>query len=250
MKFCKEAILLGVVALGFGACSDDNPWSGNAGEGGIALKLSASTDVKDAIPVLRSGTQTLEAPDTQNFGISLTNLSTEEEQIWQTLADFQAQSGFRTGSYTLAAFYGSLDDEGFDKPYYYGSTEITVLEGRESKAEITATLANSMISVDYTDGFKNYFKDYGVTVHSEGHSYVEFPKDETRAAFVAPGEVSIAVNVTNPSGKTATLQPAAFPAAAAHHYHITFDVNSSSLGEAQLQIVFCLLYTSPSPRDS
>lgn len=238
MKFCKQAILLSVAALGLGACSDENPWGLQQGEGGISLKLSASADVKDAIPVLRSGAPTLEAPDVANFGVSLTNLSTTEVQTWSTVADFNAQNSFRTGSYTLAAFYGSPDDEGFEKPYFYGETEVMVLEGRQADAEVTARLANSMVSVDYTDGFKNYFKDYKVTIHSEGHSYIEFAADETRPAFVAPGEVSIAVDVTNPSGKSVTLQPAAFPAAAAHHYHVTFDVNTGIAGQAQLQITF------------
>lgn len=238
MKFCKQAILLSVVALGLGACSDENPWGLQQGEGGISLKLSASADVKDAIPVLRSGAPTLEAPDVANFGVSLTNLSTTEVQTWSTVADFNAQNSFRTGSYTLAAFYGSPEDEGFEKPYFYGETEVMVLEGRQATAEVTARLANSMVSVDYTDGFKNYFKDYKVTVHSDGHSYIDFAADETRPAFVAPGEVSIAVDVTNPSGKSVTLQPAAFPAAAAHHYHVTFDVNTGIAGQAQLQITF------------
>lgn len=238
MKKCNHAILLAMICLGLGSCSEDNPWAGSEGEGGISLKLSASAEVRDAIPVMRSGDNLLEAPDASYFAISLTNIATEEKKSWPTLSDFQNQKSFPVGSYTLSASYGSADEEGFDKPYFYGDSEVTVLDARTSEVEVLAQLANSMVSVDYTENFRNYFKSYGVTIHSEGHSYIDFAAEETRPAFIAPGEVNIAVNVTNPSGKSATLQPAAFPAQARHHYHITFDVTNSPKGDSQLQILF------------
>lgn len=237
MKLTYQAVLLSAIGLGLGSCSIDTPWT-ETGTGGISLRLSASADVTDAIPVLRGEAPSLEAPETEAFSIKLTNIATGETKTWATLADFQNQKSFATGSYTLTAFYGDPDEEGFEKSYFEGSAEVQVLEARESEASVIAQLANSMVSVDYTDAFRAYFKDYAVTVHSDGHSYVEFEKNETRPAFIAPGEVSISVNLTNPSGKSVTLQPAAFPASARYHYHITFDVNSSPTGDAQLQIVF------------
>lgn len=237
MKISYQAVLLSAMALALGACSEDNPWQSD-GEGGISLRLSASADVKDAIPMLRADAPALEAPSPSDFSISLKNLVTEEVKTWATLSDFQNQKSFPTGSYTLTAFYGDADEEGFEKPYFVGTADVTVLESREANVDVTAQLANTMVSVDYTDAFRSYFKDYGVTVHSEGHSYVEFAPDETRPAFITPGEVSLAVKVTNPSGKTATIQPASFPAAPRYHYHITFDVNTGTSGTAQLQIIF------------
>lgn len=237
MKISYQAVLLSAMALFLGACSEDNPWM-NDGEGGISLRLSPSAEVKDAIPMLRGDAPMLEAPDAADFSISLTNLSTDEVKTWATLSDFNNQKSFATGQYTLTAFYGDPDEEGFNKPYFTGTADVTVLEARESTVEVTAQLANSMVSIDYTDAFRGYFKDYGVTIHSEGHSYVEFAADETRPAFIAPGEVSLAVSVTNPSGKTATIQPASFPAMARYHYHITLDVNTPPTGDAQLQIIF------------
>lgn len=237
MKSINQAILLSVVAAGLGACSVETPW-GNDGEGGISLRLSASADVKDAIPMLRSEVPALEVPEIEDFSVKLTDLSTSEVKTWATLADFRNQKSFPVGSYTLTAFYGDPDEEGFEKPYFVGEAEVQVLEARQSDVEVTAALANSMVSVEYTDSFRSYFKDYSVTVHSEGHSYVEFAKDETRPAFISPGEVAISVAVTNPSGKTATIQPAAFPASARYHYHVTFDVNAGTSGDASLQIIF------------
>lgn len=237
MKSIYQAVFLSALALGFGACSVETPW-GSDGEGGIALRLSASADVKDAIPMLRAAAPALEAPDAADFSVSLTSLSTSEVKTWPTLTDFQNQKSFPTGAYTLKAFYGDPDEEGFEKPYFVAEADIQVLEARQTDVELTATLANSMVSIDYTDAFRAYFPDYSVTVHSEGHSYVEFAKDETRPAFITPGEVSISMDLTNPSGKSVTLQPAAFPASARYHYHLTFDVDAPTSGDAQLQIIF------------
>ncbi len=233
-----RAILLSVVALGLGACSEDNPWSQQRGMGGIDLKLTASADVKDATPVVRADVPALVAPEAADFAISLRNLDTDEVKTWPTLDDFNAEQGFATGAYTLTAYYGSINECGFEKPYFTGEASVNVLEGRESSVEVTAQLANSMLSVEYTDAFRNYFPDYKVAVHSEGQSYVEFTKSETRPGFFTPGAVTLQTTLTNPSGKTVTLQAAEIQALARHHYHVTFDVNAAETGNATMTVSF------------
>ncbi|MBD5385032.1 DUF4493 domain-containing protein [bacterium] len=238
MKIFREALLLSLAALALGSCSEDNPWANGRGKGGIDLKLSASADVQDALPMVRSGAPELNAPDVADFGIRLTNLDTDEARTWQSLADFNAEDGFDVGSYTLTAFYGNVNECGFDKPCFIGETTVNVLEGRESSAEVTAQLANVMMSVDYTDSFRNYFRDYSVTAHTDGHANVVYGKNETRAGFLTPGDVTLQVSLTNPSGKSVTLTPAQFPAQARHHYHVTFDVNADPTGNAVLKVEF------------
>ncbi|MDE5814567.1 MAG: DUF4493 domain-containing protein, partial [Muribaculaceae bacterium] len=141
-------------------------------------------------------------------------------------------------SYTLTAFYGNVNECGFDKPFFTGSETFNVLEGRETSVSLTATLANAMLSVDYTDAFKDYFRDYSVTAHTDGHANVVFGKNETRAGFLSPGNLSLQIKLTNPSGKTATITPAQFMAVARHHYHVTYDVNADPVGDAALTVTF------------
>lgn len=238
MKIFKEAFLLMLVGLGVGACSEDNPWAGSKGQGGINLHLSTSSDVKDAIPVVRSGAPDLVVPYESDFKIELRNLDTDMTTRWQSLDEFHSESGFDVGSYTLTAFYGAENECGFDKPYFKGEATVNVLEGRESSVEVTAQLANVMLSVEYTDNFKNYFRDYSVTAHTDGHANVTFNKTETRAGFLPAGYVTLQLSMTNPSGKTATITPAQFPAQARHHYHVKFDVNADPFGQAVLKVEF------------
>lgn len=238
MNFRNHALLLSACALVLASCSDDNPWVGPQGEGGLHLNLTTDGEVKDAIPMLRSQGEAPDVPDASQFAVTLTKNNDGSQFAYDSLDDFNSQDSFPAGSYTVGANYGSLDNEGFESPYYYGEATVTVLEGREASVDVTATLAHSMLSIDYSDAFKAYFKDYSVTAHSEGHNYIDFVSAETRPAYLAPGEVALTVHVTNPNGKTADIQPAAFPAEARHHYHITFDVNNGSVGQAQLVITF------------
>lgn len=224
MKLFNHGILLGVLALGLSGCSDETPWGDGAmGEGNIHLRLSATADVSDAVPLLRSS-ESLIAPAVEDFSIRLEKGDGSYRKEWGSVVDFNAES-FRVGSYTLTAFYGDIDDEGFEKPCFIGSTDVTVLEARETQADVTASLANSMVSVTYTDAFKSYFKGFAGTLHSEGHSYVAYPADkEGMPAYLYPGMVDISVQVTDKSDRTVTVQPAKFNALPRHHYHVTIDV--------------------------
>lgn len=237
MKFVNQGILCSALALAMVGCADDNPWAVAEGEGGIRLELSASADVTDAIPAVRAE-ETLTAPDVADFGIRLEKNDGSYSKEWPKLADFQRENSFKMGSYVITAFYGDITDEGFEKPCFIGSAPVTVLEGSTTSVSIEASLANSMVSITYTDAFKEFFSDYSAKVHSEGYSFVDFAKDENRPAFIAPGDVDLSVSITDQSGRNTTVQPAAFKAEARHHYHVTLDVNGGNVGNASLVVTF------------
>lgn len=237
MKKLAYGCLLAAFGLGFVGCSDDNPWVGGEGEGTLRLSISASADVVDAIPATRAG-DALTAPDPAEFRIRLDKNDGSYSKEWASLEMFGKEKGFKTGSYVVTATYGDISEEGFEKPCFSGSAPVTVLEAHETEVGLTATLANSMVSVSYTDAFKNYFTAYAASVHSEGHSYVEYAGSETRPAFVAPGDISLSVSVTDQKGRTVQVQPANFVAEARHHYHVTLDVNGGQVGDAKLVVSF------------
>ena len=59
--------------------------------------------------------------------------------------------------------------------------------GETTPVETTCKLANTKISIEYTDDFKQYFKTYSSTVQADLGSEVSFSSGETRAAYVKPG---------------------------------------------------------------
>lgn len=203
----------------------------------MRLNLSATAEVQSAIPQITRATAPDE-PDASEFSVRLSRLDGSWSHDYTSLEEFNNAGSFKTGAYMLSASYGSLNDEGFGKPCYYGETQVTVLEERTSEAEVTATLASSMVSIGYTDSFKQYFTDWSAEVHTDGHSYIEYSKEETRAAYIAPGTTAIAIEVTDHNNRSVKLQPCTFASVARNHYRITFDVNQGNVGIAQLSVIF------------
>lgn len=236
MKLLKQGAMLAALALTVASCADENIFVGGDGEGALKLQLRTSAEVATASPT-RADEPLLTAPDVSQFAVRLTKSDNSFQQSWNSVEEFNAEENFRTGSYNLEAYVGDIDVEGFDAPCFYGAAQVSVLEAKTTEASLTATLANSMVSIDYTEGFKNYFRDYSARVHSAGHSYIDFAADETRPAFIAPGEVDLTVNITNPQGKSTSLQPAGFTAKPRHFYRVKFDVTEGA-GAAVLQIIF------------
>lgn len=220
-----------------GSCaSEDGPVAGE-GEGIIALHLRADGGVTDAVPATRASQATI-VPEVSDLALSLTKADGSYSKEWASAAEFPADQPFGIGSYTMKASWGQPDDEGFEKPYYYGQTEVLVEEGKTTEASLTASLANTMVSISYTEAFRSYFAQYSGQVHSAGGDFITFLSDETRPAYVRPGKVTITLNITKQNGVSATIQPAEFEALARHHYHVTLDVNNGETGEAQLAVIF------------
>lgn len=231
------AVALASLALALGSCSSDEPGALNGAKGAIALRVQADGTVHDAIPATRAS-QASKVPTAAELNIKLTKADGSYSNTWGSAAEFPADKQFTVGAYTLEAYYGAMEIEGFDAPYFYGKSDVDVTEGEQADASVTATLANCMISIDYTQAFKDFFPQYSASVHSPGGDYISFQSDETRAAYVRPGDVDLAVSITKQNGLSATIEPTSFQALAQHHYHITFDVYGGETGEGVLKVIF------------
>ncbi len=237
MKLLKVGICVSAMTLALCSCSDDLNFDGTeSGQGLLSLSLATSSEVAVTAPT-RAEIPTLTAPEVEDFSVRLTKSDNTFSKTWNSIDDFNAEASFNTGFYTLEAFYGDIDNEGFDAPCFYGAAEVSVLESKKTEASITATLANSMVSIDYTEAFKSYFYYWTARVHSAGHSFIDFGHEETRAAFIAPGEVDLTISFVTPQGEQASIQPDGFIAKPRHHYRVVFDVTQGT-GGAKLNIIF------------
>lgn len=234
-----SSVLAAALLLGLASCSDENPWMGEAGQGAIRLSLTADSRVEDSAPKTRGDISGLleKMPEASDFNIHLEKADGSYSKI-HTHDDFLKIPSFPTGAYTLRAYCGSPQEEGFDCPYFEGTTEVTVLEARETEAHVNASIANTLISIKYGEGFSAYMADYRAQLHSAGGSYIDYAKEETRPAFVHPGTVTLSIDITNKQGQSVTLQPAEFEAEAGHHYTISLNVNGGNMGEGQLKVEF------------
>ncbi|MGM9802566.1 MAG: DUF4493 domain-containing protein [Muribaculaceae bacterium] len=228
-----------LIALVMSSCSTDEP-KGETGYGEFAPTFTADYTVKDAKATTKAGSvPTVMQPNVSDFYVHLSRTDGSVDKTWSKVSEMSKTEKFPVGNYNLETYYGNINEEGFDKPYYYGKTEFTIYDSEVSEPEVVATLCNTMVSVDYTDAFISYFAEYSTTIHSAGGAYIIFEMGETRAAYVKPGNVTIGMTLTNREGKTINIEPAGITAAQARtHYHITFDVNGGEVGEVVLIITF------------
>lgn len=239
MNRFRLGVSLVVAAVSLTACNDENPWNTSGGEGRIAPRLSADPSVTDVVPEMRAGSENgFPVPEVADLKLTLTKDDGSLSQSWESASLFPTDKAFKIGTYKLEASYGDIATEGFECPYFYGSADFQVLEDEVAEPSVTARLANTMVSVEYTDDFLHYFKAYSTQLHSTGGDFITFIPGETRPAFLRPGSVTVTMNITKQNGVSATIEPAKFEAAAQHHYHLTFDVNGGETGDAQLVVNF------------
>ncbi len=225
----KFILFLEIVLL----CSCVNDEKRSGAFGGMSLHLSANSSVTDV--TTRSSEEVL--PSIQDFSISVLQ-GDKVQASWDKLSDYDEDTTFPVGSYTLKAFYGDIEKEGFDSPYYESTTDFNIRGGETTPVETTCKLANTKISIEYTDDFKQYFKTYSSTVQAELGSEVSFSSGETRAAYVKPGRISVKLTFTKVNGglSPTTIEVATIEEALAqHHYHLQMNVDA---GKAMLSIVF------------
>ena len=234
----KKTLVAGLTGLAcvmmLSGCGDDFTPGGAGNTGSIVPLLDL-----DAQPLsAQSDSRASAAVTADNLKIRLSSADGSYSKEWASVAEFPVEQEFKVGDYHFEAYYGNLEEEGFDKPYYYGDQNIKVTDGGTTKVAVTATLANTMVSVSYTEAFTKYMTAYSAELHSEGGAYIFYGADETRPAYLKPGTVSLNVSVTKPNGKTATLKAASFTGKARYHHHVTVDLNHGEVGEVVMVISF------------
>lgn len=230
----KKTILLGISALVASSllCACSEEWGVNkAGAGRISPEVGIDTQaVTSRSEAASRADGDITAAD---LSLTLTKADGSYKQTWETVADFPVDKEFAVGDYTLDAFYGDPEEQGFEKPAYAGSQTLKVSDGLTTTLGLTASLANSMFTIKYTDAFVGYMADWSASVAG-----IEYAKDETRPVYVKPGDVTIKINVTKPNGLKAEFTLDKVTAEPKYHYMVTVDVNDGNVGGSALKVTF------------
>lgn len=237
-SYAKGLSLIPAALVLLASCASETPWGGSdAKDGKIALNLTAEGSVNSST---RGDDQSPLVPAAEQFAIDLVSSDGSYSKSWATLQAFNKEEGFPMGNYTITASYGDIDSEGFTAPYFKGSAQVAVQLGQTENVNISATLANCMVSVRYTDSFLKSFAGYSASLTSPGHEPVIFAAGESRPAYMAPSTISLGVTLTNDQGQSVTVNPASFVAQARYHYIVTIDVDQSggSLELSTLKVTF------------
>jgi hypothetical protein len=234
-KQIHVAASVALCSLLLAGCSDSvQPYAEGYGTISPIVSLDASVVASKQAARSRAALSELSVEDLK---LTLTSALTGDVSEFQGVSNFPTDQPWSVGDYTLTASYGDVTDEGFEKPALNGATTFTVEDGETSDVSLTASLQNTMVTVKYSDAFKNYMTAYGAELHSSGGSYIEYSDTETRPAYLRPGKVTLNATFTKPSGVSATIEAASFTAEAKHSYVVTLDL-SSETGTPKLSVEF------------
>ena len=237
MKLIKESVLVfGIGGLLLASsCANESPWStADRADGKIRLTLLTDGRVNEGT---RADNEVNIEPNPNEFTINLTSSDGSYKKSWPSLESFNKEEGFPMGNYILSASFGSLEEEGFTNPYFYGQTPVEVSIGKEKPVTITASLANSMVSVRYTDQLKNVFKNYSATTQTEGYKQMIFVQDEARPAYIVPGKVSMTVTLTREGYESQQFSVGTFQANPKTHVIATIGIEGDLTSDSALLTV-------------
>lgn len=235
-------ILLGIiVSMGLTSCSDENPWHGSDTEGSVYLNLMSDGRVMRH-QTRADDTVSPVVPDISEFGVKLYNSDGSFSQSWNSVEKFNNENSFPIGDYKIEASFGDVDKEGFELPCFKGASDVRVSAQTTTDVEVVATLANAMVSVRYTDAFRDNFQSYSAAVQTPGHDWVVYAQNEDRPAYFSPeGDTpaKLSITMTNDEGKKVTVEPANFVIEPRRHYVVTVNATGNvSSGNLLLDIQF------------
>ncbi len=227
--------------LAMAGCSDSNSDFSASGKGRVAPLVEVNSTAK-APKGRKAPASRVDYDQVTASMLSLKLIpddASQAPQTWNAVADFPADKEFPIGKYTMEAFYGTEGAEGFDVPYYKGSSQFYVRENQTTSVAVTATLQQAMVTVDYTDAFKSYVTDYSAEILSDGSaSTVAYaPENAGQLAYMTPGKLSVYVNFSVPNkDEAAKVKACEFDAQARYIYNVSVDYRNGELGTGQLAI--------------
>lgn len=200
------------------SCQQED-WESNVGYLRIEIGTNTYVDTK-AIPENYNPTQ---------IAVQIVNSKgevVESTDDWETLKGTQLR--LAPGQYTVNASSNGFDgsESGFDVPYYAGSQQITVETGKEVTANITCTLANVKVTVNYDESFQK-FATATTTVSSaiEGVAALDFVMgSELKPGYFPVGDLTVTINVTNQAGEQHSQSTSIADVKARKHYILNFKV--------------------------
>lgn len=192
-------LTLMVVLFTFSACHSEKMETGATDVTGqlslASMKMEVDLKVDTVYPQSRAGV------DVSNFLLTIKNSLGEQVEQY-TYSEMPEIISLPVGTYTVVASSAEAATNGFDVPFYTGSTEqFTIKENELTEVSaLTCRLANVMISVEYDEELRKLMGEdvvTTVTIKEKTQDMIikeyslDIPSSETRKAYlIAPASVS------------------------------------------------------------
>lgn len=182
--------------LAFTACHSEVMEGQSTGKGELNL-ASMTAEVNTEVETVYLGSRAESGTDFSNYIVTVYDAQSQKINQWK-YSEMPEIVSLAVGTCTVEVTSAEAPTNGFDIPYYKGSTTCEIKENEiVDVPAITCKLANMMFSVEYDEEFKSKMSEDVVTTITVGDNSLEIPGSETRKAYlVAPGGETTSVTVT------------------------------------------------------
>ncbi len=217
-----------VLMLAMAGCRRESALDGR-GYGFLTVNLEEDASSSEIV---------VKAPgDEENPGFSLL-ITPKDGGETITVADHRTLAAeplkIAAGNYTIVAKSGTLLNDAWDAPYYEGQTDILIKPEQDNVANITATLANTAVTVEFAPETDTFFTEYRVSVDNGAGDAKMFGKAagtlNKTAYFAVTGQLNWEVYMVNTDGTIYRTNPATYDGVKAkQHYHLTFSLADATI---------------------
>lgn len=224
MKKIKFILSMAFLAAMFASCTQEKAVDSNKGYLAFNIDALVSTNTRANAPVdYDAKTLHVEIIDANGNTVKSTdNFATDKA--------FQEPMMIEQGTYTVVAHSANWDGNGsgFNAPFYYGSTEVTVRAKYLVKANITCTQANVKLTVNYDQSFAKHFKSAVTTISHENTEInpLKFTMGKTtQSGYIPEGNFAAKLNLINNSDEAHVIEKAFADAKPRDHYVLNFKLS-------------------------
>lgn len=215
------------------ACSSEKQPSGY---GYLAVNMNS----EDTPEIIVKGGEEPQIP----FSLNIINAKSGEKHFVQDYRSLATEPlKLSSGTYNITAFSGETANAAWDTPVYSGNTTITIKPEQVNTANITCSLANTMVTISLPEDIDKNFSDYMVTVDNGSGSPLVFSKSagniSSTAYFAVTGKLSWTMNLKNNDGMSySTGKITRDNVKPGQHYNLVFTMGEAEdiLGGAALRI--------------
>lgn len=170
--------------------------------------------------------------DAADFKVTIYNAAGVTIRVFESASEMPEEIELESGQYYVTAHSDNNTPAAFDNPYYFGKSDVfSISPGGQQSIGVNCELANTMITIVYSDIIKNNYSDYSTIVSSTVGS-LTFIKDEIRAGYFQPLPLNISASLTwqkdDGSYATRTLTGTIPSPQPKKHYEI--HINASEAG--------------------
>lgn len=236
MKRTWYIFIICCLLTSFSACQNEDEL-GNSAMGYLRLGLEVNT----------SSISRAEAEAYNPKQLAVQILDAQNEVVEET-TNFDTEWKGKTftlpvGTYTIKASSAGFDGKtsGFEKPYYTGSTTVTIENGKTANPSVTCTLANVKVTVQFDESFTKAFSAAKVTVDDNadnaGISPLDFEMGKTaQSGYFPVTDLKAVVSATNQHGVTNTQTDEITGVKARDHYILQYKVGGTGNGNGNVSI--------------